>query len=499
MSNIGRVWTRSATELARDIREGRLKSLDLVDYYIRRIESYDASINAVVVKLFESARTRAREADRALARGVVWGPLHGVPITVKECFWIKDTRSTCAIADMPPFSKNFKATSDAPVIVSLRDAGCIFLGKTNLPSHAADIQSYNSVYGITSNPHDVTKTSGGSSGGSAAAICAGFSALELGSDIGGSIRTPAHFCGVVAHKPTQGIVPLEGHSPGFNHRSEESNIAHQSRIDAMSHRLAVAGPIARSCEDLDLAMRLIAMPDPAAARNGWQFSLPEARIPARKEPHRLRIAAWLDDDFCPVDSEVVRAMKNAVSKLRDVGASVDMNARPDRVTFKRSHEAYEIILGADMGSVKGLEYTKWFHAQLRRNFIKNRWKDFFERYDVLLCPVAPMTAFEHDHGPRSKRMLTINGESRNYWQAGTRWAGLIILADLPSTVVPVGVDSSGMPIGIQIVGAHWQDLQTIEVGRLFESLGMRYIPPKGLDGEVDNGVALNFRGARSML
>lgn len=228
-------------------------------------------------------------------------------------------------------------------------------------------------------------------------------------------------------------------------------------------------------------MTQLAGPTTHMSKNGWAFTLPKPRVSA-KEPHRLRVAAWLDDEFCPVEPECVDLMKrNVVDRLRDAGASVDLDARPKGFTFQRSHKAYETILEADMGLVSGIKYTTWFHAQLRRNFIKNRWRDFFQEFDILICPVAPTTAFEHDHSPRSERTLTIDGTSRDYWQALTRWAGLVILADLPSTVVPIGQDSKGMPCGIQIVGAHYQDLQTIEVGALLEGLGSGYVPPKGYD------------------
>lgn len=258
---------KSAVDHAAAIRRGEVTSAALAEYYIDRIERLDGDINAVVVRMFDQARARAREADAALAAGRSWGALHGVPVTVKEAFWVEGTLSTCAVAE----TIDFVATSNAPAVQSYLDAGAVILGKTNLPVAAADFQSFNDLYGTTNNPWDLTRSPGGSSGGSAAAIAAGLSALEIGSDIGGSIRNPAHFCGICGHKPSQGIVPLHGHAPGGNHPMlEKTPKPNKARLDpSFGHALAVAGPLARSCADLELAMRLLAKPEPAMAANGW--------------------------------------------------------------------------------------------------------------------------------------------------------------------------------------------------------------------------------------
>ena len=314
---------KSAVDTAKAVKRGEVSSAALVEHYIERIERLDDKINAVVVRMFDEARARAKEADAALARGQSWGELHGVPITIKEAFWIDGTLSTCAVAE----TIDFVATSNAPAVQSYLDAGAVILGKTNLPVAAADFQSFNDKYGTTNNPHDLSRIPGGSSGGSAAAIAAGLSALELGSDIGGSIRNPAHFCGVCGHKPSQGIVPLHGHSPGGNEPSVEKDPKpNRGRMDpSFGHNLAVAGPIARTCADLELAMRLLAKPEPTRAMNGWSFTLPPATL---TDVSSLRVACWLDDEFCRVDGESVELLTAAAERLAAAGATVDYTARP---------------------------------------------------------------------------------------------------------------------------------------------------------------------------
>ena len=385
---------RSATDHAAAIRRGEVSSAALVEHYCRRIERIDKGVNAVVVRTFEEARARAAAADAAHARGESWGPLHGVPITVKEAFWLSGTLSTCAVAQ----TIDFVATSNAPAVQSLLDAGAVVLGKTNLPVAAADFQSFNDKYGTTNNPWDLSRSPGGSSGGSAAAIAAGLSALELGSDIGGSIRNPAHFCGVAGHKPSQGVVPLHGHSPGGNHPlAERDPKPNRGRMDpSFGHQLAVAGPIARTCADLELAMRILAKPEPTMAANGWSFTLPPAKV---SEVSSLRVACWLDDAFCPVEAECVQLLRAAADAIAAAGASVDFDARPNlRGGWKAQDKAYQELLSASMNpDVRPMTYLQYQSVEVKRQGYKESWAEFFEDYDVMLCPVMPTAAFEHDH------------------------------------------------------------------------------------------------------
>ncbi|MEJ2448714.1 MAG: amidase family protein, partial [Anaerolineales bacterium] len=200
---------KSATELASEIRSGEITSLDLLNLYLNRIERYNNEINAVVALDIAAARARAAEADKALAQGKIWGPLHGLPMTVKDVFEVVGMPATSG----DPTLKDYIPTRNAIAVQRLIDAGAIIFGKTNVPFHALDIQTYNEIYGTTNNPWDLSRTPGGSSGGSAAALAAGFTSLELGSDIGGSLRNPAHYTGVFGHKPTFGVVPRYGHIP----------------------------------------------------------------------------------------------------------------------------------------------------------------------------------------------------------------------------------------------------------------------------------------------
>ncbi|MCP3938815.1 MAG: glutamyl-tRNA amidotransferase, partial [Actinomycetia bacterium] len=276
---MGELHERSALELATAIREGEVASREVLDHLLDRIEKLDGPINAVVTLDRERAVAEAKRADDATARGDDLGPLHGVPITVKDAFSTAGMRTT---SGAPMLAEHIPDTDAAPV-AALRRAGCIVFGKTNLPMFAGDMQTYNDVFGVTNNPYDLDRTPGGSSGGAGAALACGFTPLELGSDIGGSIRIPAHMCGVVGHKPSHGIVPSTGHIPGP-----------PGSLSAPD--LFVAGPMARSVEDVAAALQLITGPD-LFARDAWNLSLP----PAPERP--IRLAAWFDDPASSVDAE----------------------------------------------------------------------------------------------------------------------------------------------------------------------------------------------------
>src|SRR3954451_24940788 len=247
----------SATQLALEIRDRRIGCLELLDFYLARAERHNPALNAVIVWQVDAARQRARDADAALARGEVWGPLHGVPMTVKESFNVEGLPSTWG----NPVWKDRISTDNAVLVDRLLAAGAVIYGKTNVPLMLQDAQSYNDVFGTTNNPWDKARGPGGSSGGEGAALAAGFSALGAGSDIAGSLRNPAHYCGIYAHKPTWGLIPTRGHSP----------------TGALTPTdISVVGPMARDAADLDLALRVLAGPDLAEAAT-WRAALPEAR------------------------------------------------------------------------------------------------------------------------------------------------------------------------------------------------------------------------------
>lgn len=475
----------SATEQAAALRARRVGALELLNHYIDRIERHDEAINAVVVRDFERARADAAAADRELKRGEIRGPLHGVPMTVKESFDLAGLPTTWGV----PTMKRNRATADGVVPTRLKAAGAVIFGKTNVPLMLSDFQSYNEVYGTTHNPWRQGHTPGGSSGGAAAALAAGFTALEYGSDIGGSIRNPAHFSGVCGHKPTWGIVPMRGHSLGRALTPTD---------------ISVVGPLARAVDDLELALDLTAGPDgPAAA--GWRLELPRPRFAG---PKGLRVALWLDDVVAPIDEQVKAVIAGAAEALAGAGAEVDAEPRPDfdpaechqiyltalhaalaarqdDVTFAETlKRAKELDADDDSQLARTLRqqtarHRDWIQANEARTRMRWAWMSFFERYDVLLCPVAAVPAFPHDESPAlGSRTLKVNGKSVPYFQQ-LFWAGLSGVSYLPSTVVPGGQSADGLPVGVQIVGPEFGDRRTLAVGRMLEALLGGFRAPEG--------------------
>ena len=463
-----------ATALTEKIAQGDISASELLEHYIDRIERYNPEINAVICTRYEHARTRAAAADAALARGERWGPLHGLPMTVKESFDIAGLPSTFG----DPVLKDNIAATDAVACQRLQDAGAIIFGKTNVPIHLADLQSFNEVYGTTNNPHDLTRGPGGSSGGSAAAMAAGFSGLEMGSDIGGSIRNPAHYCGVFGLKPTWNILPMRGHAkPGTLAPGD----------------ISVIGPIARSARDLSLVLDIVGGAD-ELQHPGWTLQLPGASEKVMKD---FRIAVWADDDIAPVDQAVINRVMRVADLAKSQGATVDYDARPD-FSARHSHDVYEKLLHAAMSArqpqesfehmrskrqqlpedddstvarltrASSLYHREWFDANEQRTRLRWAWHDFFKDCDLLLTPMCSTAAFSHDHNPKlSQRVVSVNNEQRPYMQQ-VFWAGLTGVSYLPSTVIPTGPDDSGLPIGVQIVAGEMRDLMTVRFAELVD-------------------------------
>jgi len=479
---------RPATELARMIRDGEIGSEALLDAMLDRIERRNPGLNAVVHLDADRARERAKEADAALSRGESWGPLHGLPMTIKETYEIEGMPTTAGAPEL----KDHRSTINAVAAQRLIDAGAIIVGKTNVPLYAGDLQSYNEIYGTTNNPWDTERTPGGSSGGAAAALAAGLTPLEYGSDIGGSIRTPASFCGVCGHKPSFGIVPARGHVPGPPGSLTAADIG-------------VMGPLARSVDDLELALDVTAGPDRDDAV-GWNLALPG---PRHRSLEDFRVAAWLDDQTCPVDRRAVALLQSAVAAVRDAGARVDDGARPEGVTLQAAHEVYYDLLTAAMGAglprkvfdgmvetasqadpadgSYGVRFARgatqrhaaWLHTHERRLHMRRAWAAFFEHYDVLLCPVTNSLSFRHDHSsPIYERSLEINGRTTPYMDIVV-WAGLTGVVYLPVTVVPVGRTDDGLPVGVQIVGPYLEDRTCLAFARHLEQLLGGFTPPPG--------------------
>ncbi len=477
----------SAAELAELIREGQVSAVEALDYFLQRVERHNAALNAVVATNIEAARIRAREADDARARGELWGPLHGVPMTVKESFEVAGMPTTSGAPEL----RDYRSTTNALSVQRLIDAGAVVFGKTNVPLYTGDLQTYNEVYGTTNNPWDVARTPGGSSGGSAAALAAGLTPLELGSDLAGSIRTPSAFCGVCGHKPSFGITSTRGHVPGPP--------GSLSRPD-----LSVAGPMARTVNDLELALDLLLGPDPLEAR-GWRIDLPPPRHEAAAD---FRVAAWLDDPAFPVDAQVVSVLEELLERLNAEKVPVDDTARPQDVEFAKTHELFYRMVSANMGPglppktferlatqvaeagpdaadysidfARGAtqSHAQWLRSNEKRERLRQAWCLFFKNFDVLLCPVVNTLPFAHDQRPLHERTLDINGVDVPYMDV-TAWAGLGGVAYLPATVVPVGQSREGLPIAVQIIGPYLEDRTALAFARHIEDLMGGFRAPQG--------------------
>lgn len=464
----------TAIDLAKKIRQREVSSREVLDLFLERVATLDKRINSVVTIDAERARAEADAADGALARGEVRGPLHGVPMTIKDSFQTAGMRTTSGAPEL----SDFIPQEDAWPVARLRAAGAIIFGKTNLPIYAGDLQSHNEVFGTTNNPYDLLRTPGGSSGGSAAALACGFTPLELGSDIGGSIRLPSHMSGVVGHKPSYGIVPAHGQIPGPPGTLTLAD-------------LAVAGPMARSVEDLELGLEIMAGPNRWEQR-AWRLELPPPRRQALRE---YRIAAWLDDPRCRVEPEVRALLETAARALADAGATVNMEARPEfslekvMATFfallqaalaggvpRDKLESYAATTGdtshANTRRLLAMRHREWLSNNERRLQLRKRWETFFQEWDIMLLPVMPCPAIPHDHSePQAARLAWVGGEQRPYWDLLT-WMAPAGACYLPATVIPVGCLNNGLPVGIQIVGPYLEDRTTLDLAKhLFNIVG----------------------------
>jgi amidase len=474
-----------ATELALRLRRRELSSVELLQHYLARIARLNPALNAVVVLDAERALQRARAADEALAHGEVWGPLHGLPMTVKESFDVPGLATTWGFEAQ----RGNIASRPAVAVQRLQQAGAVIFGKTNVPVNLADWQTFNPVYGTTHNPWDLSRTPGGSSGGSAAALAAGLTALELGSDIGASIRNPAHYCGVWGHKPTWGVVPQQGHQlPGTE------------CIDALD--IAAAGPLARSAHDLTLSMDILATPLRAFGPLGW---VPAAWRDNGVPAPRLRVEV-IDDDACAeVDASVRDQLRGLADFLRSRGLTVSNQARP--VDSAEAWETYVHLLRAATGAQlddaqyqqarahaaahasgsrdfaawnwRGvtLSHRDWVHHDDVRSKLRRQWATFFETWDLLICPVATTPAFiQNQQGFRWQRMVPVNGHEQPS-TSSLFWAGYPGLVGLPATAVPLGLSSEGLPIGAQVIGPVFADPVCLRFARWLEAEYRAFVPP----------------------
>jgi amidase len=473
----------TATELARAIRKRKIGCVELLDLYQKRVETYNPELNAVIATDFEAARKRAKAADKAVKAGKKLGPLHGVPMTMKESYDIAGFPTTWG----HPAYKDKIVEKNSLATQRLLDAGVTLFGKTNVPLNLADWQSYNDVYGSTNNPWDHGRTPGGSSGGSGAALAAGLTGLEAGSDIGASIRNPAHYCGVFGHKPTYGVVSGKGHTLGGNVAAAD---------------ISVIGPLARGARDLETAMDVMAGPDQIDSR-GWTLSLPKAK---KKKLKDFKVGVLLDDPNAEVDHSVQAELQKLASFLAKNKAKVSDKARPKIDTaemndvfirmlraatsarmpdadWKKAQEdaaslpASDMSYFAQMQRGNSLPHRTWLQLNEKRHRMRLAWEAYFEEYDLMLCPVAVTAAFPHDQkGPRHLRTIIVNNKKVPVVDQ-IFWAGIAGLTYLPASAAPIGQDKGGLPIGVQIIGKQYDDYTCIEFAKLLEREYRAFEPP----------------------
>ena len=483
---------KDAGALVKAIKSGKTSAVEAVQACLDQVARRNGALNAVVTVDADGAMQSARDADAALARGDAVGPLHGLPMTIKDSWETAGLRTTAGAKEY----ENHIPTSDAVPVARLKAAGAIVFGKTNLPAYAADIQSYNDVFGLTNNPWDVGRTAGGSSGGAAAALASFMTPLELGSDLAGSIRVPAAMCGVYGHKPSFRAIPMRGHIPGPPGMLSGAD-------------LAVAGPLARSAKDLKLAMDVLTGPDEREGR-GWTLKFPKPRHKSIKD---YRVACWFDDLYAPVQSALGDQLAALGDALERAGAKVDRAARPS-FTLAENHAVYLHLLGAvvgaglpdpvftqmrrglpllkimnKVGKVPGelVEYVTgctqrtrdWMAINEARTRLRAAWDVFFKDYDIVLAPVLPTNAFLHNtKGNVVNRKLDIDGKSHDYLELFI-WPGLAGTSYLPVSTAPIGVAADGLPASVQIIGPYLEDNSCLDFAdKLSSVFGGFTAPPQ---------------------
>ena len=433
----------TARALARVLRQRKLSAFEVLESYLARIETHNPRLRAIVSLDVDGARLQAREADLAMRHGEVWGPLHGVPMTLKDGLDVAGLRTTIGTRELDRI-----ADADGTVAARLRAAGAIIIGHTNVPPWLADYQTSNATFGRTANPWDAERTPGGSSGGAAAAVAAGLTPLEVGSDLVVSLRLPAHFCGVYALKPTEHRVPLTGffRLPGA---------PRSVRI------MSCLGPLARDLDDLELALSIIAGPD------GLDSDVPPIPLGGRrglKQLSEVRLAIATTLPGCVVAESIRRQVERVGAAARSAGASVA--ARLPDIDWGAANQLCGDLV-ATITRQGESPLTRYFRALDQRDQLITTWRTFFREYDALLLPPAAITAFTHR---KPGEMIDVDGTPVKYEAIGQLGA-FANLAGLPALVAPAAIDG-GLPIGVQIVGPHWSELRLLQIARLLERAGI---------------------------
>ena len=474
----------TAVEMVRLLRAGEVSSRELVELHLERIEKFNGRLNAVVTVDEAGARRRADDLDRRRAHDSPVGLLHGLPLTLKDCWATRGMRTTAGSTEMADHVPD----ADAEVVARLRGAGAVVIGKTNLPEKVTGQETANALFGRTCNPWDPDRTPGGSSGGGAAAVAAGLSPLEVGSDSGGSIREPAHCCGIYGHFPTSGLVPLAGHLPSVPVEDTDAD------VDLMA-----AGPLARSADDLALAMHVLTGLEP---------------LDEPPDPERLHVAVWLGPSDMPPSDDVASLVRAGGDALACAGASV-REAAPAFDVAEARDVAFQLWVAASASSASDDEHARaveraagtspddrslsalrdraqsmshrdWLRLDARRRSLARAWAALLAEFDVVLCPVSPVPAVRHDPVPeevhdvdrRLSREIDADGRNQPYLDQ-IMWNVVVGMAGLPSTVAPVGRTAGGLPVGAQVVGRRGADALTIAVAGLLGDLTDGYAVPPG--------------------
>jgi amidase len=476
---------KSALELGRMLRARKISARDLLQACLSQYAKHNSTINAVIFTNLDKAQKAATAVDKRLAKGKPLSVFDGVPMTIKESFDWEGAPSTWG----DPALKDNIAAKDAVALQRITDAGAVLYGKTNVPLHLADWQSFNVIYGTTNNPWDVTRTPGGSSGGAAAALATGMSTLEVGSDIGSSIRNPAHYCGVFGHKPTYGVVPYRGHlMPGSVAISD----------------ITVAGPLARSAKDLTAMMKIMVGSEGIDQR-GITFTLPKSQKTSLKD---FRVAIKLSSSVSEVDQTYQDQLIELGTFLKRRSRKLSFEARPN-FSDEEAYENFILLLRAtstkrmpdseieaaatkskllspnDMSYVAlmtrafGLSHGAWLRANERRHHMRLLWDAFFDDWDVLLCPCAASAAWPHDQkGERHERLIPVNGKMISTIDQRF-WAGYSCNFYLPSTVAPLGLTAEGLPLGVQIITREYGDYTSLRFAELLEKEWRGFTAPRG--------------------
>ena len=480
-------WSfKSAVELSAALTAKKVSAVELTQDAIARIERHDEKINAICVRDFDRALDAAREADAALARGER-KPLLGLPMTIKESFNIAGLPTTWGFVPQ----KDFKPAEDALAVARIRQAGGVILGKTNVPVGLGDWQSYNDIYGTTNNPYDLGRTPGGSSGGSSAALAAGYCALATGSDIGGSLRVPAFHCGIFAHKPTINLCPARGETPPpFPAIPREGD-------------LAVIGPMARTAADLSLLLDVMAGPDPLDAGVAYNLDLPVARHQSLRD---FRVLMIDSHPLLPTDRDVRGAIDRLATDLSKVGVTIARES-VQFVDFAETSRLYMRMLLSFLGAffppeefadsqtrasqlapedrslsaerLRGItaSHRAWVLDAGARAGLRAQWRALFKSFDAVICPILPTPAFPHDHSPQQDlRLISIDGKDYPYSDQ-LAWPGLATLPGLPATAVPLGLSKDGLPVGVQIIGPFLEDRTPLKLAELIEREFGGFVPP----------------------